>query len=134
MRITVNPDVPSTGGFPVWAPGQYRLRITGLEEQTAKSGAAMLNVTHEPVDAVLDQKGGAIATAGKLFNRVLIEPVRSKDGERSFSFLRALVEGAGLDWQDFDTDELLGKEVLAHVKITQFEGNERNEIGRYIKA
>lgn len=132
-RITVNPDVESAGGFPVWAAATYRLRVDEVKEKTSGSGKAMLNVKLVPVDVVNDDKGNPISSPGSLYDNIMVEPVKGKSGG-TFSFLRPFVESCGLVWGDFDTDQLQGRECTAKVVIGEYNGNERNEVARYLKA
>ena len=131
-RITVDPTVESATGFPVWAAGRYTLRIAEVEQATSKSGKPMLSLTLEAVGEVLDKNGSALGNAGKIWDRVMVDPITGKNGNQ-VSFLRPLIEAAGLTWGDFDTDDLVGKEVQAQVAIEEYQGQERNGIGRYIK-
>ena len=133
-RITVNPDVQSAGGRIVWAKGRYPLRIREIQEQTSSTGKAMLVIEYEPVGEVTDIDGRQPSNPGRLWDRVLVEPVQTKLGN-TISFLRPLIEAAGLTWGgEIDTDDLVGKEVLARVTVGEYQGNERNEITGYVKA
>ena len=134
MRINVNSEVQSASGFPLWAPGKYGLRVKELESTTASTGKAQLKVRLEPVAEVLGEEGGPLSTPGTLVDYITVDPIQSKSGGM-FSFLRAFVESAGLSWADFDTDELIGREVTAVVAIEpDNKGTNRNRVKRYVKA
>ena len=132
-RITVNPDVQAAGGRPVWAKGRYPLRIRDVQQTESSTGKAMLVVEYESTNDVLDVDGNTVAGGGRIWDRVLIEPIQTKTGN-TISFLRPLIESAGMDWSDFDTDDLVGKEVTARVTVGEYNGNERNEITGYVKV
>ena len=137
-RIVVNPDVQAASGdFPLWADGKYHLRIDEIQEETSAKGQPMLRVSLVPTDSVTDEEGNTLPNPGRLFDRVMVEPVTTKKGQ-AISFLRVIVEAAGLSWQDFDTDELQGREVVARVGRSTYttkdgQSRTRNEIVGYVK-
>jgi len=137
-RITVNPDVASAGARPVWAKGKYTLRIREIKEEVSQgektAGQPLLNIEFEPVGEVTDVEGRVLENPGRIWSRILVEPVTTKLGN-TISFLRPLIEAAGLAWGgEIDTEELLEKEVIARIKISEYKGDDRNEISGYVKA
>ena len=134
-RISVNPDVQSASGFPLWGEGTYDLRVKQVDSTTASTGKAQLKLRLEPVGEVPDEQGVALGNPGTLVDYVTVDPIQGKNGG-TFSFLRALWEAAGLAWgADIDTDLLLDRVVKAKVNIEKDQkGNDRNRIKRYVKA
>ena len=130
-RIIVDPTAESASGFPVWAPGRYTLRILEVEEATTKAGKPMLVITHEAVGDVFDEQGNALTNAGRLWDRVTVDPIVGKNGNQ-VSFLRPLIESAGLPWSDFNPEDLVGKEVTAQVGVGEYQGRKLNKVARYI--
>ena len=134
-RIQVNADVQAAGGFPLWAEGNYELRIKEVEQTTASTGRAQLRVRFEPLAEVRDDAGKVLEQPGTLLDYVTIDPIQTKNGG-TVSFLRGLYEAVGLPWNsEIDTDELVGKEVRARVNIEKDKkGEDRNRVKRYIKG
>ena len=127
--ITVNPDARSAGEFPNWRAGEYELEITEIEQTVTKTGKDQLVLKLSPVDEVMDVDGNPLPKPGTLRDWVLIDPVQTKNGG-TVSFLRAVVESAGLEWSNFNSDDLLNKNLRARVGISE---TGRNEILRYLK-
>ena len=124
MRVTVNPDTESSG-FGYVEAGQYRIRVVKVEEKKGKK-APYLHWEFELVDKNLK------ATDGKSMpGHILENTTLSTEGNAQF-MLKNIVEGLGLAWADFDTEESIGLELDAQLKIREYEGKFSNEIGRVI--
>jgi hypothetical protein len=132
-RIQVQPDVQSATGLrPVWKPDTYRLRIKEVESTTSSNGKPMLRLVLETLDEIVDENDQNIGVQ-EVWDFIMVDPQPGARGGQ-ISFLRPLVESAGLDWQDFDTEELEGKEVTARTNVGEYKGNKQTNVAAYIKG
>lgn len=127
MKIIVNPNQEASGEFGYAEAGEYQLRVIKIE-QCQKSGSpypylkAELEFVDSEVKAVEAGK-----KVGHLFENLTLKP------DAQFR-LRDFSEALGLSWGDFDTDEVIGLEFSAKVKIRNYQDALSNEIGKYIPA
>ncbi len=137
-RITANPQADADAGFDIAAPGVYPMRIEGSKNLAAvtefdskttvgNKGLKIRLVFADPSGVTTIQGNPAKNLGSIIDNSVLISPPE-KQGK-----LRSLVEAAGLPWGDFDTDQLIGQEVLVKVEVEEYKGDQKNTARRYIK-
>ncbi len=124
MRIQVNPDT-ETSGFGYVEPGQYRLRVVKVEQMKGKK-APYLHWEFELTDS------NAKATDGKSMPGHIFKNTTLSTEKNAQFALKGIVEGLGLSWADFDTEEAIGLELDAQLKVREYEGKFANEIGRVI--
>ena len=125
MRITVNPAQEASGDFGYAEAGEYTLRIVKCEQmQKQGSPNPYLKWTMEFADAntPATEVGKKV---GQIFENTTLKP------DAQFG-LRDLCDALGLTWGDFDTDETIGVEFQAKVKIHEYDGKLSNEIGKFI--
>lgn len=122
MKITVNPDAQASGNYGYAAAGDYVLRVVKCEQKTATY--PYLNWSFEFADKSV-QAVEAGKQLGSIFEITTLKP------EAQFR-LRDLCEALGLTWGDFDTDEVIGLEGTAHVKIDEYEGKLKNVIDSWV--
>lgn len=129
-RISVNPNAEVGGFVPVQA-GTYTLRIEGFEERTSKEGKPYLSWRM----AITTPKDGIIGTDGQALSGNPASVFYStRTDEEAQGMLRGLVEKVLGEWREFDTDELVGKEVEATLKEDTYAGNVKNVVGRILRA
>jgi len=135
-HITVNPQAEADAGFEIAQPGVYRMRIEGatnfpaVQEFTSAKGNTCLKVRMVFADptSVTTDKNTVAKNLGSIVDSGLVVAPAEKQGK-----LRSLVEACSLPWADFDTDQLVGKELQAKVAIEEYNGTKRNNITRYLK-
>ena len=127
MRINVNPNAEVSQFNPVKA-GTYSLRIEAVEQLEGPKGPYLkwrMAITTS-TDEICGIDGEALKGAPSS-----IFAITSLIPEAQFK-LRQLVEAAGLAWDDFDTEDLLGKEISAKVDERTYEGTVSNEVKVYL--
>lgn len=132
VKLTVNPNVEASVAFDTIKPCTTKMRIkevTGPFPSTATPGNEYLKMQLEYVDPTsLETVAGGIASnPGTIFdNSCLITP-SEKQGK-----LRSVVQAAGLVWSDFDTEDLMGREVTVKIGTEEYKGELKNVIKRYL--
>ena len=122
MRITVDPNTESTG-FDYVANSAQRLRIVAVTLK--KKEHPYLNWEFELADPnVKGIKGGK---PGHIF-----EITTLKSGGNAQFRLIQVCEALGLTWGDFDTEEVIGRELDAYLKVREYQGNFSNEVDKFI--
>ena len=128
MRITVNPDTESSG-FGYVEPGPYRLRAAKVDIKEGKK-APYLKWELEFVDPNVQAVGSTPEkpiSVGKVFMNTTLST------EKNAQFmLRNVIEGLGLAWGDWDTEEVIGLELDVQLKTKEYEGKISNEVARVI--
>lgn len=136
--IKTNPQADADSGFEIAQPGTYLLRIEGspnfpaVSEFDSKStpgnrGLKIRYVFAEP-SSVINEHGQPARNVGSIIDQSCLIFPEEKQGK-----LRSLVESAGMPWSDFETTDLIGREVLCKVGIDEYKGNKKNVIERYLK-
>ncbi len=127
MRITVNPNV-DTSGFGHVEPGVYRLRVVKCDY--AEKNYPYLKWEYEFVDPNVK------ATDEKLKPGYIYENTTLKSEGNAQFRLRQQIEALGLEWADFDTENVIGLEFDADVGLGEprEDGTIPNVIKRYIPA
>ena len=129
MRITVDPSTEA-GGFGYAASGRYDLRIVKCEhKQKAGSEFPYLKWTIAFADPNVLSVDPAYKKVGDIF-----ESTTLKTGENAQFKLKQLCDALGVQWGNFDTDELIGRTFVAEVGVKEYNGNLSNEIKKYIPA
>jgi len=122
MRITVDPSTESSG-FDYVNNAEYRLRVVAVTLK--KKEYPYLNWELEIADPnVKGTKGGK---PGHIF-----EITTLKSGGNAQFRLRQICDALGLTWGDFDTDETIGRELDAYLKVREYQGVFSNEVDRFI--
>lgn len=127
MKVTVNPNQEASEDFGYVEAGEYELRIVKCEQvQKPGSPYPYLKWNLEFVDANIPtvEPGKKL---GSIFENTTLKP------DAQFR-LRDLCEALGLTWGDFDTDECIGMELRAKVKIREYNGSLSNEVGKFLTA
>ena len=132
MRITVNPTQEASADFGYADSGEYELRIVKCEQmQKVGSPYPYLKWTIEFADpnipSVEKKPDGSNVKLGSIFENTTLKP------DAQFT-LRDLCDSLGLTWGDFDTDETIGLEFRAKVKIKNYNDVLSNEIGKFMPA
>jgi hypothetical protein len=126
-----NPDVEASLAFDVIQPGTYVMRVAEVREQkVSEKGNTCVPVRFEYVDPTSLTKvdGTPASNPGGLFDNGIVILPRDKQSK-----LRSLVEACGKAWGEVrDLNELIGCELDVKVKIGEWNGEQRNEIGRYV--
>lgn len=129
-RLTANPNAEASAAFDVVRPGTYSLRVESISEFTAKSGSTCwkLRASFANPGECCTVDGLQSKNPGALFDNGLVIAPADKQGKT-----RSFVEACGKQWQDLDSDDLIGCEFQAKVVVTKDQkGEDRNEIGRYL--
>lgn len=137
-RITANPQADVDAGFDIAQPGVYPMRIEGSPNMPAVSefdskktpgnkGIKIRLVFADPT-AVMKEDGTPAKHLGSIIDNSVLTSPAEKQGK-----LRSLVEAAGLPWTDFDTEDLVGKEVMVKVEVEIYNGDKKNTARRYVK-
>ncbi len=137
--INVDPNAEASASFDIARPGIYRLRIEGSENMPAATrldskktpGNVCLRIRAVFADptSVYKVNGDPAKLLGSIIdNSLLIEP-KERQGK-----LRSMVEAVGLEWTNFDSDDLNGREFNAKVDVEEYNGEQKNVIRRYLKA
>ena len=125
MKITVNPNQEASGEFGYAEAGEYQLRVCKVEQmQKAGSEFPYLKATIEFADPNTPAVEAG-KKVGSIFENLTLKP------DAQFR-LRDFCEALGLTWGDFDTDEVVGMEFRAKVKIRNYQDTLSNEIGKFI--
>lgn len=122
MRITVDPSTQSSG-FDYVDNGLFRLRIVGCEQK--EKNFPYLKWEIEFADPTV--KGVKGQKPGHIFENTTL-----KSGDNAQFRLKQLCDGLGLTWGDFDTDDTIGMEFDAYIKVKEYNGLMSNEIDRFI--
>lgn len=116
-------DFSSVQGYDPLPKGGYIVRIEKVEETTSQSGNAMLNMAFEVLE-------GEYASRKIFENYVLKENCLWK--------LQSLLAAVGVSTDgvvDLDPqNELLGKVFIASVEVTQYNGQDRNNVSKHEAA
>lgn len=138
VRITANPAAEADIGFENAAPGVYAMRCEGSPNMNAVSefdskstpgnkGLKLRWVFSDP-SGVVTTEGKPARNLGSIIDQSCLFFPEDKQGK-----LRSLVEAAGLPWTDFDSEQLVGAEVLCKIELDEYNGTVRNKISRYVK-
>lgn len=122
MKITVDPNTDASG-FGYVEAGKYTLRVVKVEEKEGPAGP-YLNWSFELTDPNVKTADGK----GKPGN--IFEITTLKVGAQFR--LRQLTDALGVEWGDFDTDNVIGSEFDAQVDIREYQGTLSNCIKKYI--
>jgi len=118
-RINVNPDVEISGGFEIVKDGTYMMKIDTVEEKEGQKAPYLkwkLSFV-QPKEELFGLDDQPIkGTPASLFVNTTLK------AEAQFR-LKELVLAAGGDWGDFDTDDMLEKEVQVKLKTKLYEGD-----------
>ena len=127
MRVSVNPEAQASGDFSYAAPGEYTLRVREVKEKKKVGGEwPYLEWSLE----FADPNTQAVELGKKVGNIFAITTLKP-DGQFA---LRNVCESLGLTWGDFDTDETVGRELRAKVKIKEYNGRLSNEVDKFVSA
>lgn len=122
MKITVNPNTEASG-FGYVEAGQYRLRVVKVGQAEGPI-APYLKWEMEFTDPNIP------TTTGKGKPGHIFENTTLKD-EAQFR-LRQLSDALGLEWGTLDTDEVVGMELDAFLKVDEYQGAFSNKIAKFI--
>lgn len=126
MKITVNPNTDASGFGHVEA-GQYRLRVVECTQQPGQN-YPYLKWEFELVDPnVKATKEGS--KPGHIFENTTLK----SEGNAQFR-LRQVCDALGLEWGDFDTEDVKGMEFEAELGIKEYQGTLSNEVSKFIKV
>jgi len=127
MRINIAPEEQSSG-FELAFPGTYTTRVTAQKNVVGPSGP-YTQWTLELVGVERNSDGAPIGNkkVGHVFERTtLIEGKRWR--------LAQMASALGLNPQDFDTDEFVGRECLTTIDVEKDTGYApRNVVKRFVK-
>ena len=123
MKVTVNPAA-DVSGFGYAEAGTYRLRVVGCD---VKEGAnyPYLKWELEFVDSNVKSTDGK--APGHIFENTTLKP----EGNAQFR-LRQIVEGLGLEWKDFDTEDAKGLELDAILSVDEYQGTFSNKVKKVV--
>jgi len=115
--------------FPVLDTGSYPVRITEIKDSETKGGknpgSPMINIKAVVMQGEDDE--GHVLFTSRVMPTDEMEP---KTRNFHTSNLKRLCVACGLEQEDdeFDTDDLMGKEFVAVVVLKTVEGQKKNEI------
>lgn len=126
-RVTL--DLSEARSFEPTEPGTYPMIVETAEPVKSKEGKSMLNIAFKFEDPETDQRCGLVyrnymlAGKGAGFFRELWKALTGEE--------LAIGEGA---MYDVDTDDIIGKHVVAKITNREYEGRQQNEIGSVVAA
>ena len=111
--------------FPTVPAGQYKARITNVEDKVTKEGShPMLKFTVKLVDEKAQDQ--------TLFMYVVLprEDADPDKNEMSLNRIKriAIACGVNVDSDAFDTSDFMGQEFLAQVSLQELNGQKKNDI------
>lgn len=126
MKVTVNPDVQNTSFESVKA-GTYLVTIKEIKDRNPAKNDLEIRYEHVAQASELPGLDGEPIKGqpSGLYDYVMLAPDKQWK-------LRQLVEAAGLMWNDFDTDDLVGTEVMVQIIEDNYQGSIKNKIKRYV--
>jgi len=127
-RLTVNPDAEVSTGFEAVKPGTYRMKIDSVKDRNPEKNDLEVKLVHiTPASELVNIAGEPLkGIPSSIFDYVQL--VFEKQWK-----LRSLVEACGLPWGDLDPEvDLQGREVDVVIKLEEYQGEQRNKLGRYI--
>lgn len=125
----VSTNHKEAGGFKPLPVGKYEVFIESGQAKKTAAGSPMINWKLTVRDDVEGQEGGG----RKLFTNLVIQ-------ENTMGMVQGFLKAVGApDGMDFETAEEIinfakGKAVRVSVKITQYQGEDRNEIGYFMES
>ena len=129
MRLNANPTVEANAAFDLVKPGEYTMRVEEITDFVSSKGntcwKARLSYSNPGECTKLD--GTPANNPGQLFDNGLVIAPPEKQGKT-----RSFVEALGLTWGDLDSEELLGLECKVKVKLEEYQGEQKNAVGRYL--
>lgn len=140
-KVKANPNAKAPE-FIVVAPGEYRMKFTRLAEGACKQSEAgnwytKMRLEHVgPFDGFIDMNNAPLkplSVPGSVFVTFMMDPEMQ-------GTLRQAVESTGQAWpaQELEIDEnwiqdvLENRECVARLKTSQYQGNWKNEVARFI--
>lgn len=120
-------DLTEARSFEPTEPGTYPMIVESADVTASKEGKPMLGVAFKFEDPELDQRCGQVfrnymlAGKGAGFTRELWKALTGEDLE---------VGGQ----VDIDTDDIIGKHVIAKIDNKEYEGRLQNEIKQVVAA
>ena len=125
MKIKVNPDTQASTGFGYALEGEYTLRVVACAQAQGKQ-YPYLKWTFEFADPnVKATENGK--KVGQIFENTTLK-------EDSQWGIRAVTDALGIEWKDFDTDEVKGLEFQAKVGVEEYQGQFNNKVKKYVPA
>lgn len=125
MRITVDPNAEATG-FGYVEAGEYRLRVVSCEWKKTKD-YPYLKWELELVDTNIKATDGK-SQPGHVFENTTLKA----EGKNPQFRLRQICDALGLDWGDFETEDVKGMELDAQLGIKEYQGKMSNEVNKFI--
>ena len=126
MKITVNPDTKaSTFGYA--AEGEYELRVSSCIQKKKQGGEHPYlewKFEYADKDVRTVEEGTQL---GSIFEITTLRP------DAQFA-LRNITDALGVEWGNFDTEEVKGLKLKAKVTVGENNGKKRNEVARFIPA
>ena len=128
--LRVNPDAEVSVGFPTFQAGTYSMRITKVEDRNPAKNDLKITLAYTDPSQLIQLDGtaftGNLDAAGSLFDYVML----AEDKQWK---LRTLTEAVGLPWGDYDPCvDLDGRDVVVQVKLEEYQGEQKNKVGRYV--
>lgn len=127
MRITTDPNTDASG-FDYVEPNLYRLRVVKVE-QRQKQGSDFPYLNWELELADPNVKGIKGKQPGHIF-----EITTLKTGNNSQFRLMQVCNALGISWGEFDTDDVVGLECDAYLKVKEYNGVFSNEVDKFISV
>lgn len=106
-------------GFKALPADSYRVRIAAVEQKTSQtSGQPYLKFQLEVSDGEYQGR--------KLFANASLQ-------SHALFTLKAILEACGAGWEEdgIDTEDILGREMLVEVNISDYNGKETNEVTKF---
>ena len=127
-----NPNAEVSSDFDIVEAGVYRMRVVSAKDFVSKSGNTCAKIELEYVDPTgcITISGKPAVNPGHIFDNGVVLAPAEKQGK-----LRNLVEACGKVWGTVsEVEDLVGSELSVRVKISEWEGKQRNEVARYMPA
>jgi hypothetical protein len=123
-RVSI--DTTEATSFEAVEPGPYPMTIAAAEIKNSKDGDAMMNVNFSFEDP------GTAKKAGTVFRNYMLEG-------KGAGFTRDFLKVFGIDIPiggkfDFDTDDIVGRHVIAQIKNKEYQGKVQNEVESLVAA
>ena len=114
-------DAEPASGFEPVPAGMYRLECVKQEVQTASTGSTMVVLELRTRDCEKEDENDKA-----IWHNLVM-------GKKSAPFIKAACVGFGveLDGDSFDADDFVGAFCSARLRVTEYEGKQRNEVAEF---
>jgi hypothetical protein len=129
-KLNANPEVEANVTFDVIKPGEYTMRVEEITEFVSQNSGNTCWKTKLSFAAGQDfvkLDGTPAKNVGVIFDNSLVVAPADKQGK-----LRSFVEALGRNWEDMESEELIGLECIVKVGLEEYKGEQKNVAKRYL--